>query len=142
MYSIRPAQERDNVLFYFVSRVAEPGFMLEPKEFIEEMKGRQGFAVLHDGEVVGSVMFSHLRPGKSVVIHCIVRSEHHGKWARPSMLRQIADYAYDTLGVEEIIGYGTDGINDKALLFLEHLGFEPLRTMRVLSLHRDRCRFR
>lgn len=141
-YRIRPATPADFYQFYSISRSSEPGFVLEVNEFWDEMCNRQGFTVLHGDEIIGSVMFSNLRPGKSVVVHCTVKSEHHGRWARPAILRQIAAYAYDTLGVEEIIGYGSDGINDKALRFLEQAGFTPIRTMRVLSLHRDACRFR
>ena len=142
MYRMRGATPADYYQFYCISKTSEPGFMLEPGEFFEEMGRRNGFAVLYGDEVIGSVLFSNLRPGKTVVVHCIVKEQHHGRWARPSFLRTIATYAYDALGVEEIIGYGTEGVNDKALKFLEQAGFQPIRTMRVLSLHRDACRFR
>lgn len=141
-YRIRPVVPSDFYTFFSIARVSEPGFSLDIDEFWDEMHKRQGFAVLHGEETIGSVMFSNLRPGKTVVIHCTIKSEHHGRWARPVLLRSIAQYAYGQLGVEEIIGYGTEGANDKALAFLEHAGFKPIRVMKVFSLHRDQCRFR
>lgn len=95
------------------------------EQFTATMKLREGFVlVAKDGRLAGCISFSDYAPETNIIIHCTVEPRYQRRWVTREILKSIAKYVYDDLGLPRMSGLCVGNKTDEAGSFLEKLGFK------------------
>ena len=99
--------------------------------YIERKKRKQQIpmAIVHDGEMVGELIFKELIPKESVTIGISLRKSKYKDHGYGTQAEKLAlDYAFDTLGVQTVLA-DTILTNTRSQHVLKKVGF--------VETHRD-----
>jgi len=124
--NLEPLTERHYPEIYKIALSSEPwttGMIFE--QFRGVMQGREGYVLIHRDMVIGCISFSDYQPMCNVLIHCVVDTKYQKRWATKGILKQLFEYAYDTMDLPRMSAISIVGYSDKACEFLERLGFKP-----------------
>jgi|GEM_PF-5639352 len=130
---VEPMDYRHLRRLFEIAREAEGHDCPEDYERFEQlMLQREGFVIFRQstGEMVGCITFSNYVPETNVIIHCFVMKKYQRRWATRKILRQVAGYTFEYLGLPRVSGYCVKGVNDWAGEFLERIGFRHEGTVR------------
>ena len=100
------------------------------EEFRMVTAKREGWAVLSDGVLIGSVTYIDYVPNLDIILHVTIDRNFYGRWINRSRLKEVFSLPLCDLGLERVSGYGIIGKTDRAIVTLERLGFEHEGTTR------------
>ena len=104
------------------------GQHLSPADFASMYSAREGWTLTKNGKVIGAITLSNFRPLHSVILHTMVDSAHHSRWANRTLLRQAFGYVFgdNGLGLRKLYAYAIMGRTYKAAKMLTALGFRVI----------------
>ena len=95
------------------------------EQFKASMEKREGYVlVAKDGSLAGCISFSDYAPEINIIIHCMVEPKYQRRWVSREILKTIANYVYEDLGLHRMTGLCVGIKTDDAGSFLEKLGFK------------------
>jgi len=92
-------------------------------DFEAVMDAREGYVVVHQGNVVGVISFSDYTPGIDIRIHASVLPKYHARWITKTIAKTVFEYPFVHLGLQRLSAISFKGVTDSVGAFLEHLGF-------------------
>lgn len=108
-----------------IAKCAEPFGDINLYQYTANMDKREGYVLItREGKIAGCVSFSDFVPGVNIVIHCMVDPEYHKRWVTREILKTLANYVYEELGLPRMSGFSIKGRTDEAGEFLLKLGFK------------------
>lgn len=105
--------------------------------FQAQMAEADGFAIVNDGNVIGSVMFTNYVPKLDIIIHMVVDRKFKGRWISRSILRKLSEYVYIDLGLPRMSGFAISGKTISSQILLEKTGFKLEGVKRMACLMPD-----
>ena len=103
-------------------------------EFYEVFSQFAGWAILHDGLVIGYLVLSDYKPYRDVAVHVSVLPQYHKRWLTKGIYKEVFGFIFEFLNVPRCTSwtFGTMGAPD----FLKKLGFKHEGTIRSSYVHK------
>ena len=103
-------------------------------EFFAVFSQFTGWAIIHEGLVVGYIVLSDYKPYRDVSVHVSVLPEYHRRWLTRSIYNEVFGFIFEYLRVPRCSSwtFGSMGAPE----FLKRLGFKYEGTVRSSYIHR------
>jgi RimJ/RimL family protein N-acetyltransferase len=97
-------------------------------EFYEVFSQFAGWAILHDGLVIGYIVLSDYKPYRDLSVHCSVLPEYRTKWLTKGIYKTVFNTIFDGFQLPRCTSWTFGSMGGSQ--FLERLGFKYEGTVR------------